>query len=187
MCVQIDQVYQGYLVTAQKDKGHNMGPPTIHRGFALLQQVMKMEQSLAQKDGLKAMWPVVKAALETIQDDDTELDEAQSIIGHCKISTMFDKQTQSSHSHCHKLLNATVRPLHLAASSHAFCALWGLRVNLALHLQDFLTANCLKPWTIIALANEQLDMCPSVWGLLDTCPRSISYAHHGHGCHSMRI
>jgi hypothetical protein len=91
MCAQIDKVYQGYLVTALEDKGHNMGPPTIHRGIALLQQVMKMEQSLAQKDGLKAMWPVVKAALENIQDDDTELDEAQSIIGHCKISTMFDK------------------------------------------------------------------------------------------------
>jgi len=91
MCVQIDQVYQGYLVTAQKDKGHNMGPPTIHRGLALLQQVIKLEESLAHKDGLKAMWPVVKAALETMQDDDTELDEAQSIIGHCKISTMFEK------------------------------------------------------------------------------------------------
>ena len=91
MCVELDQVYQGYLVAAQKDKGHNMGPPTIHRGLALLQQVMKMEQSLAQKDGLKAMWPVVKAALETIQDDGTELDEAQSIIGHCKTCTMFDK------------------------------------------------------------------------------------------------
>ena len=50
-----------------------------------------MEESLAHKDGLKAMWPVVKAALETMQDDDTELDEAQSIIGHCKISTMFEK------------------------------------------------------------------------------------------------
>ena len=91
MCVQIDQVYQGYLVAALKDKGHNMGPPTIHRGLALLQQVIKMEESLAHKDGLKAMWPVVKAALETMQDDDTELDDAQSIIGHCKISTMFDK------------------------------------------------------------------------------------------------
>jgi len=91
MCVQIDQVYQGYLVAALKDKGHNMGPPTIHRGLALLQQVMKMEESLAHKDGLKAMWPVVKAALETMQDDDTELDDAQSIIGHCKISTMFEK------------------------------------------------------------------------------------------------
>ncbi len=91
MCMQIDQVYQGYLVTAQKDKGHNMGPPTIHRGLALLQQVLKMEESLAHKDGLKAMWPVVKAALDEFKFEGTELSEAQSIVGHCKISTMYER------------------------------------------------------------------------------------------------
>jgi hypothetical protein len=91
MCMRIDKVYQGYLVTAQEDREHNMGPPTIHRGIALLEQVMKMEESLAKKDGLKAMWPVVKAALEELKLEGTELSEAQSIIGHCKISTMFDK------------------------------------------------------------------------------------------------
>jgi hypothetical protein len=92
MCMQIDQVYQGYLVTVLQNKGHNMGPPTIHRGTTMLEQVLKMEESLAAKIGLTAMWPVVKADLATMTSKDTELEEAQSIIGHCKISTMFDNK-----------------------------------------------------------------------------------------------
>ena len=92
MCMQIDQVYQGYLVTVLQNKGHNMGPPTIHRGTTMLEQVLKMEESLAHKNGLTAMWPVVKAALATMTSKDTELEEAQSIIGHCKISTMFENK-----------------------------------------------------------------------------------------------
>ena len=91
MCMRIDKVYQGYLVTAQEDREHNMGPPTIHRGIALLEQVMKMEESLQKKDGPKAMWPVVKAALDELKLEETELSEAQSIVGHCKISTMYER------------------------------------------------------------------------------------------------
>ena len=91
MCMRIDKVYQGYLVTAQEDREHNMGPPTIHRGIALLEQVMKMEESLQKKDGLKAMWPVVKTALDELKREETELSEAQSIVGHCKISTMYER------------------------------------------------------------------------------------------------
>ena len=92
MCMQIDQVYQGYLVTVQQNKEHNLGPPTIHRGIAMLRQVLKMEESMVAKTGLKAMWPVAQAALSTMTSEDTELEEAASIIGHCKISTMFDNK-----------------------------------------------------------------------------------------------
>jgi len=91
MCMHIDQVYQGYLVTAQENKEHTMGPPAIHRGIALLRQVMKMEESLQKKDGLKVMWPVVKAALDELTQPEGELSDAQSIVGHCKISTMYER------------------------------------------------------------------------------------------------
>jgi hypothetical protein len=91
MCMHIDQVYQGYLVTAQGNKEHTMGPPAIHRGIALLRQVMNWEESLQKKDGLKVMWPVVKAALDELTRDETELGDAQSIVGHCKISTMYER------------------------------------------------------------------------------------------------
>ena len=92
MCMEIDKVYQGYLVTVQKNKEHNLGPPTIHRGIAVLRQVLKKEESMAEKTGLKAMWPVAKAALNTMTNENTELEEAASIIGHCKVSTMFDNK-----------------------------------------------------------------------------------------------
>ncbi len=86
MCMRIDQVYQGYLVTAQENK-----PPAIHRGIALLRQVMNWEESFQKKDGLKVMWPVVKAALDELSLEETDLSESQSIVGHCKISQMYDK------------------------------------------------------------------------------------------------
>ena len=66
MCMQIDQVYQGYLVTVLQNKEHDMGPPAIHRGTTILKEVLKMEESLVTKNGLVAMWPVVKAALATM-------------------------------------------------------------------------------------------------------------------------
>jgi len=91
MCMEIDKVYQGYLVTVQKDKDHNLGPPTIHRGLAALKQVLLNQESMQEKTGLKAMWPVVLSALNEMNSEDMDIEEAANIIGHCKINTMFDK------------------------------------------------------------------------------------------------
>ena len=49
MCMEIDKVYQGYLVTVQKNKEHNLGPPTIHRGMAVLRQVLLKQESMQEK------------------------------------------------------------------------------------------------------------------------------------------
>ena len=91
MCMYIDQMYQGYLVSAQKDKEHTMGPPAIHRGIALLRKIMEWKEHLEKKSGLEAMWPLVQAALNELSDPQGDLSEAQSIVGHCKISIMYDK------------------------------------------------------------------------------------------------
>jgi hypothetical protein len=91
MCLYIEEKYQGYLVAAQKDKDHNMGPPAIHRGIALLKQIMDFKESLQDKSGLTAMWPVVQAALDELRLEETDLCEAQSIVGHCKIALMYDR------------------------------------------------------------------------------------------------
>jgi hypothetical protein len=92
MCMEIDKVYQGYLVTVQKNKEHNLGPPTIHRGMALLKQVLLNQESMQENTGLKAMWPVVLSALNAMNSEDMDIAEAAKIIGHCKINTMFDKE-----------------------------------------------------------------------------------------------
>ena len=91
MCLYIEEKYQGYLVAAQKDKDHNMGPPAIHRGIALLKQIMECKAQLEDRNGLSAMWPVVQAALDELTNPEGDLCEAQSIVGHCKIALMFDK------------------------------------------------------------------------------------------------
>ena len=91
MCLYIEEKYQGYLVAAQKDKDHNMGPPAIHRGIALLKQIMDHKESLQEKSGLTAMWPVVQAALDELSNPEGDLCEAQSIVGHCKITQMYDR------------------------------------------------------------------------------------------------
>jgi hypothetical protein len=91
MCLHIEEKYQGYLVATQKNKDHNMGPPSIHRGIALLKQIMDHKESLLEKSGLSAMWPVVQAALDELSLEETELSESQSIVGHCKIAQMYDK------------------------------------------------------------------------------------------------
>jgi hypothetical protein len=91
MCLYIDQKYQAYLVVAQKDKDHTMGPPAIHRGIALLKKIMECKEQLEDKNGLNAMWPLVQAALNELADPDGDLCEAQSIVGHCKIAHMYDK------------------------------------------------------------------------------------------------
>ena len=91
MCLYIDQKYQAYLVVAQKDRDHIMGPPAIHRGMALLKKIMEWKEQLADKNGLDAMWPLVQAALKELEDPDGDLCEAQSIVGHCKIALMYDK------------------------------------------------------------------------------------------------
>ena len=91
MCLYIEEKYQGYLVATQKSKDHNMGPPSIHRGIALLKQIMDHKESLMEKSGLSAMWPVVQAALDELSLEETELSESQSIVGHCKIAQMYDK------------------------------------------------------------------------------------------------
>jgi hypothetical protein len=92
MCMEIDKVYQGCLVTVQKNKEHNLGPPTIHRGMAVLRQVLLKQESMQEKTGLKAMWPVVLSALNAMNSEDMDIEEAANIIGHCKINTMFDKE-----------------------------------------------------------------------------------------------
>ena len=51
---------------------------------------MLWEESMEKTDG-KAMWPVVKAAPDELTLPEGDLSEAQSIVGHCKISTMYDR------------------------------------------------------------------------------------------------
>jgi hypothetical protein len=92
MCQYIEDKYQGYLVATQANpKDHNMGPPSIHRGIALLKQIMDHKEMLKEKGGLSAMWPVVQEALDELSLEETELSESQSIVGHCKIALMYDK------------------------------------------------------------------------------------------------
>ena len=92
MCQYIEDKYQGYLVATQaKPKDHNMGPPSIHRGIALLKQIMDHKEMLKEKGGLSAMWPVVQEALDELKLEETDLSESQSIVGHCKIVPMYDK------------------------------------------------------------------------------------------------
>jgi hypothetical protein len=93
MCLHIEDKYQGYLAKAQANpKGHNLGPPSIHRGIALLKQVMDWKEELKEKDGLAHMWPVVQKALDELKLEETDLSDSQSIVGHCKIVPMFDKE-----------------------------------------------------------------------------------------------
>ena len=93
MCLHIEDKYQGYLAKAQANpKGHNLGPPSIHRGIALLKQVMDWKEELKEKDGLAHMWPVVQKALDELKLEETDLSDSQSIVGHCKIAPMFDKE-----------------------------------------------------------------------------------------------
>ena len=92
MCQYIEDKYQGYLVATQANpKDHNMGPPSIHRGIALLKQIMDWKEFLKEKGGLSAMWPVVQEALDELKREETDLSESQSIVGHCKIVPMYDK------------------------------------------------------------------------------------------------
>jgi hypothetical protein len=92
MCQHIEDKYQGYLVATQANpKDHNMGPPSIHRGIALLKQIMDHKEMLKEKGGLSAMWPVVQEALDELKLEETDLSESQSIVGHCKIVPMYDK------------------------------------------------------------------------------------------------
>ena len=92
MCQYIEDKYQGYLVVTQANpKDHNMGPPSIHRGIALLKQIMDHKEMLKEKGGLSAMWPVVQEALDELKLEETDLSESQSIVGHCKIVPMYDK------------------------------------------------------------------------------------------------
>jgi hypothetical protein len=92
MCLHIEDKYQGYLVKTQANpKDHNMGPPSIHRGIALLKQIMDWKEVLKEKDGLSHMWPVVQEALDELKREETDLSESQSIVGHCKIVPMYDK------------------------------------------------------------------------------------------------
>jgi hypothetical protein len=93
MCMHIEDKYQGYLAKAQANpKGHNLGPPSIHRGIALLKIVMDWKEDLKDKDGLAHMWPVVQKALDELKMEETDLSDSQSIVGHCKIAPMFDKE-----------------------------------------------------------------------------------------------
>ena len=60
----LEEIYQGHLTQASQNKQHQMGPPAIHRGRALLDRVVAAEENLKQKEGLKDMWPIVKQARE---------------------------------------------------------------------------------------------------------------------------
>jgi hypothetical protein len=92
MCTHIEDTYQGYLAKAKANpKEHNLGPPSIHRGIALLKVVMDWKDHLKAKDGLTHMWPVVQKALEELRMEETDLSDSQEIVGHCKIVPMFDK------------------------------------------------------------------------------------------------
>jgi hypothetical protein len=92
MCLHIEDKYQGYLVKTQANpRDHNMGPPSIHRGIALLKQIMDWKELLKEKGGLSAMWPVVQEALDELKREETDLSESQSIVCHCKIVPMYDK------------------------------------------------------------------------------------------------
>jgi len=86
----LDDVYQGYLYM-QENKEHTLGPPMIHRGIAMLEQVLKAQEGLKEKEGLKDMWPVVAKAVPEIKASDMDIEGAASIIGHCKVYSMHDK------------------------------------------------------------------------------------------------
>ena len=87
----LDEIYQGSLYTVSQNKEHKLGPPMIHRGKALLDQVVGAEEALKEKENLKAMWPVVREVLESLNNETMDIDEAANIIGHCKMYAMYDK------------------------------------------------------------------------------------------------
>jgi len=60
--------------------------------MTVLRQVLLKQDSMQEKTGLKAMWPVVLSALNAMNSEDMEIEKAANIIGHCKINTMFDKE-----------------------------------------------------------------------------------------------
>ena len=87
----LEEAYQGYLYTVSQNKEHNMGPPMIHRGKALLDQVVVAEEALKEKEGLKVMWPVVRKVRDELNTTNMDIDEAANIFGHRKMYSMYDK------------------------------------------------------------------------------------------------
>ena len=88
---ELEKTYQGYLYTASQTKQHGLGPPMIHRGKTLLDQVLLGQEALKEKEGLKPLWPIVLESRNIIIADDMNVDEAANMIGHCKMYVMYDK------------------------------------------------------------------------------------------------
>jgi hypothetical protein len=135
----LDEVYQGYLCTVSQDKDHNLGPPMNHRGVTMLKQVLLAQESIQEKDGLKAMWPVV----QNVPSSNTKtwkLKAQQILLDTAKFTLCTIKPIQSSDLSCHLLLNAMAAQPHLAALSHASYAQWGSSAKQALQPQASLNA-----------------------------------------------
>ena len=78
-------------LTVSQTKQHGLGPPMIHRGKTLLDQVLLGQEALKEKEGLKPLWPIVLESRNIIIADDMNVDEAANMIGHCKMYAMYDK------------------------------------------------------------------------------------------------
>ena len=65
----------------------------IHRGEALLYQVIGAVETLKEKEGLKVMWPVVREVRDELNKTNppVDIDRAANISGHCKLHTMHNK------------------------------------------------------------------------------------------------
>ena len=55
----LNETCQGYMYTVSQNKDHATGPPMIHRGKAVLDQVVA-EESLKENEGRNVMWPGVR-------------------------------------------------------------------------------------------------------------------------------
>ena len=62
----MERTYQGYFYIVSQNKNHKLGPPMIHRGKTLLDHEVAGEVALKEKEGLKAMWPVVKEVVAEV-------------------------------------------------------------------------------------------------------------------------
>ena len=149
----------------------------------MLRQVLKMEESMVAKTGLKAMWPVAQAALNTMTSEDTELEEAASIIGHCKTSTMFDNKNTKLTFFMSQIVDCGGKITTLGSVVSRLLRSMGFERKTGVAPPGFLERKLKETPPFM---KAQLDMRPADWGLLDTRPRRSRYAHHGRGCHSMR-
>ena len=106
----VEGTYQAYLFTVYQDKkSHGQGPPTNHRGIALLEHAAadKESEELKNKGGLVELWPVVEAAIEELNMPTMDIEGVATITGHCKILQCTSNRKQNYRSAYHKVLHAT--------------------------------------------------------------------------------